>query len=168
MDSTLIILRGNSGSGKTTLANRLQEILGENILVVSQDIVRREMLRAPDIPDNLSIGLMKEIACYGKGKVEVCIVEGNLVKARYREMLMELIAFYDHTLIYYFDIPFEVTLLRHQTRKKLADFGEAEMKSWWHSQDELKVSNEASFLKEDSLDEMVAQVMKDLQSRRGK
>lgn len=103
-----------------------------------------------------------------QGKGRSLYREGNLVKARYREMLMELIAFYDHTLIYYFDIPFEETLLRHQMRKKSADFGEAEMKSWWHSQDELKISNEASFLKEDSLDEMVDQVMKDLQSRREK
>lgn len=40
----LIIIRGNSGSGKTTLAHRLQRALGRNTMVISQDVVRREML----------------------------------------------------------------------------------------------------------------------------
>lgn len=160
--STLIILRGNSGSGKTTLANQLQELLGENTLVVSQDIVRREMLKSPDDPNNLSIGLIQQIAQYGKGKVDVCIVEGNLVKERYYEMLQELIAFYDDSLIYFFDVPFEETLLRHQTRKKVSDFGESEMKSWWLDDDYLDVPGEAIFSKEMTLEGMVSQVVKEL------
>ncbi|GFI71319.1 uridine kinase [Clostridiales bacterium] len=40
----LIIIRGNSGSGKTTLAKNLQHKFGRNTMVISQDVVRREIL----------------------------------------------------------------------------------------------------------------------------
>lgn len=59
MNSKLIILRGNSGSGKTTTALKLQELFGEATLVVSQDAVRRDMLKVNDREGNLSIGLIK-------------------------------------------------------------------------------------------------------------
>ena len=44
----LIILRGNSGSGKTTVARALQRRFGQNTLLISQDAVRRDMLRVKD------------------------------------------------------------------------------------------------------------------------
>ena len=46
----LIVLRGNSGSGKTSVARDLQEHYGRNTLLISQDMVRREMLKAKDGP----------------------------------------------------------------------------------------------------------------------
>ena len=42
----LILLRGNSGSGKSTLAHILQHKLGRGTLVISQDVIRRDMLWA--------------------------------------------------------------------------------------------------------------------------
>jgi len=48
MQPKLIILRGNSGSGKTTIANALHQCLKEQSLLISQDVVRREMLRVKD------------------------------------------------------------------------------------------------------------------------
>ena len=45
LTSTLIILRGNSASGKTTIAKQLQEHFGQGTLLVSQDVVRRDMLK---------------------------------------------------------------------------------------------------------------------------
>lgn len=47
----LILLRGNSGSGKTTLARMLQHKLGRGTLVISQDVIRRDMLWAKDTKD---------------------------------------------------------------------------------------------------------------------
>ena len=44
----LIILRGNSGSGKTTIAKGLQKKFGHGTMLISQDIVRREMLYVKD------------------------------------------------------------------------------------------------------------------------
>lgn len=41
----LIILRGNSGSGKTTIAKELQQVFGNNTMLISQDVIRRDMLK---------------------------------------------------------------------------------------------------------------------------
>ena len=41
----LIILRGNSGSGKTTIAKELQNSFGRNTMLISQDVIRRYMLK---------------------------------------------------------------------------------------------------------------------------
>lgn len=46
--SKLIITQDKSGSGKTSAANSLQKKLERNTLVISQDIVRREMLCVHD------------------------------------------------------------------------------------------------------------------------
>ena len=43
--ATLVIIRGNSGSGKTSLAKKLQEYYGRKTLVISQDVVRRDIKR---------------------------------------------------------------------------------------------------------------------------
>ncbi len=48
MMARLIILRGNSGSGKTSVAKALQKRFGHNTMMISQDMVRREMLWAKD------------------------------------------------------------------------------------------------------------------------
>lgn len=53
--SKLIIVRGNSGSGKTSTAKLLQQTLGPRTMLVSQDVVRREMLRVKDTADNPAI-----------------------------------------------------------------------------------------------------------------
>ena len=45
----LIILRGNSGSGKTTVAKVLQTRYGRKTMRISQDAVRRDMLKEKSI-----------------------------------------------------------------------------------------------------------------------
>lgn len=56
--ATLILLRGNSGSGKSSVAKELQRKIGRNTLVISQDIVRREMLWAHDGKDAAALPLL--------------------------------------------------------------------------------------------------------------
>lgn len=51
------IKRGNSGSEKTSLAKKLPNHFGRRTFVISQDLVRREMLKEKVEPDNLSIFL---------------------------------------------------------------------------------------------------------------
>ena len=51
-NSTIIILRGNSGSGKSTVAKNLQRELGHGTFLISQDVVRREMIFVHDEPNN--------------------------------------------------------------------------------------------------------------------
>lgn len=64
--SAIIILRGNSGSGKTTLAHLLQRELGRGTLVISQDVIRRDMLYAKDGPGTLALPLLIDLVRYGR------------------------------------------------------------------------------------------------------
>lgn len=143
MESKLIIIRGNSGSGKTTTAKNLQNHLGHGTLLVSQDVVRREMLKVHDREGNLSIELIRQIAEYGKGNCEFVIVEGILNKSRYGEMLSNLIQFYNQkTYTYYFDLSFEETFKRHNSSSKKIEFGEDSLRAWWNPNDYLGVEEE--------------------------
>lgn len=143
MESKLIIIRGNSGSGKTTTAKGLQEHLGYGTLLVSQDTVRRDMLKVHDREGNLSIDLIRQIAEYGKDKCKFIIVEGILNKNRYGGMLNNLIQFYNQkAYTYYFDLSFEETVIRHNTRSKKMEFGEDSLRAWWNPNDYLGVDRE--------------------------
>lgn len=125
MESKLIILRGNSGSGKTTIAKSIQDYFGSGTLLVSQDMIRRDMLKVHDRDGNLSIDLIRQVAEYGKDKCEYVIVEGILNKNRYGDMLYHLIDFFDGwAFTYYFDLSFQETVKRHNTRSKRLEFGE--------------------------------------------
>lgn len=143
MESKLIIIRGNSGSGKTTTAKNLQNHFGHGILLVSQDIARREMLKVKDREGNLSIDLIRQIAEFGKDKCEIVIVEGILYKGRYGEMLNNLIQFYNHkAYTYYYDLSFEETVIRHNSRSKGKEFGVDSLRAWWNPKDYLGVDGE--------------------------
>ncbi|WP_026695683.1 kinase [Peribacillus kribbensis] len=143
MESKLIIIRGNSGSGKTTTANSLQNHFGHGTLLVSQDVVRRDMLKVHDSEGNLSIDLIRQIAEYGKDRCEFVIVEGILYKSRYGEMLNNLIQFYNQeTFTYYFDLSFEETVIRHNSSSKKMEFGEDSLRVWWNPKDYLGVNGE--------------------------
>lgn len=63
--TSLIVIRGNSGSGKSTLARAVREAYGKRgLALVSQDVVRREMLRELDVRDGVNTGLLKTICLY--------------------------------------------------------------------------------------------------------
>ena len=51
MADTIIIIRGNSGSGKTTVANKLCDKLGEDCMLLSQDVIRRGIFKSPERKD---------------------------------------------------------------------------------------------------------------------
>ena len=72
----LIILRGNSGSGKTTIAKELQRKFGRNTMLISQDVIRREMLRVKDGENTPALPLMKELLIYGSNHSDIVILEG--------------------------------------------------------------------------------------------
>ncbi|PRT72399.1 AAA family ATPase [Streptococcus anginosus] len=86
----LVIIRGNSGSGKTSLAKKLQNHFGRRTLVISQDLVRRDMLKEKVEPDNLSISLTETIARYGHEHDMLVIVEGFYETDIYGDMLERL------------------------------------------------------------------------------
>lgn len=164
MESKLIIIRGNSGSGKTTTAKSLQNYLGRGTLLVSQDVVRREMLKVQDKEGNISIDLIRQIAEYGKDKCEFIIVEGILYKERYGEMLKNLIQFYDQmAYVFYFDLSFEETVLRHNSREKKMEFGEDSLRAWWNPNDYFGVDGEMKFTSDMLQDDILKVILNLLQ-----
>ena len=139
----LIILRGNSGCGKTSTARLLQRQLGYGTMLVSQDVVRREMLRVKDSESNPAIQLIYDLCMYGNKVGYTVILEGILSNKKYGTILHRLLNdFQGEKLIYYFDISFEETVRRHATKPNAHEFGESEMRQWWKDQDVLGVPGE--------------------------
>ena len=164
MESKLIIIRGNSGSGKTTTAKILQNRLGSGTLLVSQDTVRRDMLNVRDKKGNLSMDLIRQITEYGKGKCEFVILEGILSKHRYGVMLHNLIDFYKgKAYTYYFDVSFEETVKRHNSRSKKTEFGEDSLRAWWNPKDYLGVDREVLLTNGMSQDDVMKIILNQLQ-----
>ncbi len=159
----LIIIRGNSGSGKTTLAKELQHKIGRNTLVISQDIVRREMLYAKDGADTVALPLLINLVNYGYNNCSYVILEGILYSDWYNplfEYAKEI--FCNNIFAYYYDIPFEETLKRHATKQGELSFGAEDMKRWWREKDFIKIIREKTLNKNTSLDDALGIIMNDI------
>ena len=158
-----MILRGNSGSGKTAVARALQGrgARGQRA-VVSQDVVRREVLWTWDVAGNPAIELIDLMVRYLLEAGMSVIVEGILHPDRYAEMLIQLAR--EHrgtTCSYFWNIPFAETLRRHATKDKAAEFGEAEMREWWYGAAVVPDLNEVSIGPEWSLEATVERIESD-------
>lgn len=156
----LIILRGNSGSGKTSVAKALQKKFGPNTMLISHDMVRMEILHewgAEGIikSEPLMINLLK----YGRENSEVTIMEGVLHSEEYNRLFEEAVKEYGHHIFaYYYDLPFEETLLRHSTKANCNDFGESDMRRWWKEKDFLPMICETVITWDLSLDDVVEMI----------
>ncbi len=159
----LIILRGNSGSGKTTTAKALQKKFGHGTMLISQDVVRREMLFVKDGPDTEAIKLLNELVLYGKKHCNIVILEGILNSRWYRKLFENLHnEFGNQIFAYYFNIPFEETLNRHKQKPNAHEFGEKEMRKWWNEKDLIGMIPEVGIHKELNLNEIVNIVYQDV------
>ena len=129
--SKLVILRGNSGSGKTTVAKKLQEKFGSNTMLISHDLVRKQILHVWSREGiEKSQPLMIELLKYGKCNSEITIMEGILPSKDYAQLFEAAVEEYGSNIYsYYWDIPFEETLRRHRTKPNRNDFGEEDMRN---------------------------------------
>jgi adenylylsulfate kinase-like enzyme len=158
----LIILRGNSASGKTSVATGIRNRYGHGIAIVSQDNLRRTVLRERDTPDGANIGLIGTVARYALNHGFHAIVEGILYSAHYADMITGLReAHRGVSFCYYFDVPFEETMRRHVTKPQAAEYGFAEMSDWYRPLDLLPGGVEQIIPAEMSLDDTVSKVMAD-------
>ena len=155
----LIILRGNSGSGKSTIAKELQNRLGQNTMIISQDEIRRNMLNVKDGEDTPALPLMKELLIYGSRHSEFVILEGIMNREWYKPLFELAIQLYDaEVYAYYFDLTFEETLKRHLTRPKCQEFGEEAMRRWWREKDFSDVLNESRITSERDVESIVMDI----------
>ena len=162
MITTFIIIRGNSGSGKSTLAGELRYRL-KDAMVISQDVIRREILNVKDTWGNHSINLIKMIASYGDGLFPFVIVEGIMVRERYGQMLMELKKSCSGIFLpVYLDVTFKETILRNQNKSDDQQCAVSDMSRWWVSQDSLSTEREIIFNDSHTISQMVSVILNDL------
>lgn len=155
----LIIIRGNSGSGKTTVAKELQQRFGRNTMLLSHDMIRREILKVRDSMGTQACALLIHMLQYGRKNCEVVILEGILDAAYYKELFECAVEEYGSEIFaYYYDLPFEETLRRHETKPNRHEFGEAAMRSWWKEKDFIGIIPEKVLTKELGLDEAVEMI----------
>lgn len=135
--SKLIMIRGNSGSGKTTVSRELQKRFGRNTMLISQDMIRLQMLNTKDVE---ALPLIISLLQYGRQNSNITILEGILDSEVYMPLFEAAIKEYGINIFaFYYDLPFEETLLRHSTKPNKAEFGEADMKRWWKEKDYINV-----------------------------
>lgn len=163
-DTKIIVIRGNSGSGKTALAKALQHELGRGTLIISQDVIRREMLWVKDGADTEAILLLIDLVRYGRQNCDYVILEGILY-ADWYQPLFEVVKeeFKETVYAYYYDLPFNETLTRHATKSNCHEFGEEAMSRWWREKDYSEVLAEKTITADMSLKDTVDMITKDLQ-----
>jgi len=103
--------------------------------------------------------LMIELLKYGSRHSEITILEGVLDSKEYRMLFQACLeCFQENICAYYFDLPFEETLRRHQTKPNRNEFGENEMRRWWREKDYLPMIAETILTQELSFNEIVEMI----------
>jgi predicted kinase len=161
----LIVLRGNSGSGKTTVAKALRDAHGgRGIAWVSQDLIRRVMLKERDRADGVNIGLIDTAARYSLDHGYHVVLDGIFSADRYESMLVGLGR--DHaglSRFYYLDASLEETFRRHAARPEAAEFGPDDMRAWYRPGDLLGRVREHVIPQASSLHETVSRILAETQ-----
>jgi len=162
----LVIIRGNSGSGKSSVAKALQRQLGRNTLMISQDVVRREMLWIKDGKDNAAIPLLISLMEYGAENNEITIIEGILNSIWYRPLFEKALGLYgqENICAYYYDLSFEETVKRHSTKQNRNDFGPEDMRGWWNEKDYIGLISEKTLNAEMTLEETIKMISSDVKA----
>lgn len=131
----LVVLRGNSGSGKSTVAEKLREKVHDKTALVSQDNLRRLILKEKEIDEGDNIDLIQQTVEFALGRHYNVILEGILYFPRYKFMLKRLAESCPNNYFYYFDVSLGETLSRHATKSNAHEFGEKELKEWYRPLD---------------------------------
>lgn len=161
-DSTkLIIIRGNSASGKTSAAKAIRDRYAERgLAIVSQDVLRRDILRVKDFSGNPAIGLIDLTARFALDHGFHVIVEGILNSKSYGGMLTNLVR--DHrgtSACFNYDLSFLETVNRHAGKPESAEYGAEMMREWFQARDLIPALNETIFAADISLDAAISAMM---------
>jgi predicted kinase len=160
----LIVLRGPSGSGKTTTAKSLCAKAQDKVALVEQDYFRRIVLREKDDVESDNASLISLNVQFALSRGYDVVLEGIFLTRKYREMFDEIFAAHTgNVYAYYFDISLDETLRRHATKSNAHEFGEAEMRKWYTSNDLLNCNGEQKITENLSLEDTVCKILVDSQ-----
>ena len=135
--SKLIILRGPSGSGKSTVSKILFKKAKSKICLIEQDYYRFIFKPAGggSKPNSDTIHKMiKSDTLFALNDGYDVILEGILGEKSYGKILEQIFAEHpNNNFMYYFDISFEETVKRHETRKitRGSGFSKDDMRKWY-------------------------------------
>lgn len=162
----IIILRGNSGSGKTTIGRILQQYYGTNTMLISQDIIRRQLLRVKDGKDCPAIYMLINLIEYGFIHNDVVILEGILRSEWYEPLFVRIAELYqDNIYAYYFELSFEETVRRHSLRSQHSEFGRKELKKWFRPHNYIQNIEEKLIYEDESVDQILHNIFFDINNK---
>ncbi len=132
-------------------------------MLLSQDVIRREVLYASENTKHPTIELISLMTTFGwTHGYDNVIIEGILGSRKNGEKLKELIETADEPHVFYFDISFEETLRRHQTKHNAHEFGEKEMREWWLEKDYLGTKEESLITEEMTIDQALGHILESI------
>ncbi|HEX7995151.1 MAG TPA: AAA family ATPase [Streptosporangiaceae bacterium] len=156
----LIVVRGNSGSGKSSVAKAIRSAYGDGIAWVSQDLIRRTILKEKDRPDGANIGLIDQVTRYALDHDYHVVLEGILVSDRYEPMLTALGRGHaGRSFCYYLEVSLAETMRRHDMRPEAAEFTHADMRSWYRPMDLLTGIAEVVIPETSTLQQTTARIL---------
>lgn len=161
-DTRLVVIRGNSASDKSSVAQDLRDHYGRGIAIVSQDVIRRNVLREHDTARGANIALLGRIAREALNAGFHVVLEGILYADRYGHMITSLVR--DHrgvTSCYYLDVPLETTFVRHPSKADvayLAHVTDSHLASWYRELDLLPGGLETVVPADSTLQDTIARI----------
>lgn len=160
--SLLIVVRGNSGSGKSTVARALQKEFSG--VWIEQDNFRRTILGETGNYSPLAAVLIEQSAALALRHGRTVVADGMFNAGKYSESFQRLQAGHDGASHFYaYDLTLEETLRRHATRtQKQADFGEKQMRGWYHGWDPLHGIEEQRITASEDVATTVARILRDV------
>ncbi|GAA4617370.1 kinase [Actinoallomurus liliacearum] len=134
---------------------------GRGLAIVSQDVIRRQILREHDVPGGVNIGLIDTITRHALGAGYHVILEGILAADRYGPMLQALRRDHPRSAWFYLDVSWEETLRRHAGRPQRAEFGAEQMRDWYQPLGLLPDRCETVIAETSTLEATVQLIMRD-------
>lgn len=163
----LIVLRGDSGSGKTTTAAALRPLLGPKTAVIHQDYFRRELLAGGE-KKSRSADAAALIDAAARQSLDLgydVILDGIFNLRDYAGRLEQL--WRDHlgvTRIYQFDVGYEETIRRHESRELRHDFTAEQMREWFDGWQPLTFVDEGRIGPGESLAHVTTRIIADIRA----
>ncbi|SNX66433.1 D-alanyl-D-alanine dipeptidase [Streptomyces sp. TLI_55] len=160
-----MVIRGNSASGKSSVAQGLRDHHGRGIAIVSQDVIRRNVLREHDTARGANIALLGSITREALNAGFHVVLEGILYADRYSHMITSLVR--DHRGVsrcYYLDVPLEATLIRHASKADaayLAQVTDSHLTSWYRELDLLPGGLETVIPVHSTLQDTIARIVRE-------
>lgn len=140
--------------------------MGDNTMLISHDVVRRDILQVEDNAGNSSIELMKQMALYGKNIGYNVILEGILSTHKYGEMLRDLTdEFKGNIHAYYMDISLDETLRRRSLKPDSHEFSNEKMRQWWRENDRLNIDIEEIITEDMKVDNIIQLILADVREQ---